>query len=192
MKGSRPGPGAPAGTPSRAESRIECPELTDKAINQPKIIWKIIPKLLKWWNLEVLVPSIIKPRFYETKTDPNNFPALLNLLFKHIFHKNNKQKQKKLAKNTFVYLFPLCLIIPNQLLVCCRMVFDGIVHDVQKVKKRVVTLVSLDAKAKERKAAAEREAALAIKEAREKAEQDGQDPDKAAAEATEEFKRQVQ
>lgn len=72
-----------------------------------------------------------------------------------------------------------------------RMVLDEIIQDVQNMRKKVDNLVTLNAKAKARKAVAEREAALAIQEAREKAEQDGQDPDKAAAEATEEFERQA-
>jgi len=72
-----------------------------------------------------------------------------------------------------------------------RMVLDEIIQDVQNMRKKVDHLLTLDAKAKDRKAVAEREAAAAIEEAREKAAQDGEDPDKAAAEATEEFKRQA-
>ena len=45
-------------------------------------------KIKKSWNSEFLAPRIIKSRFYETKIDQNNSPELLNLLFKHICHKN--------------------------------------------------------------------------------------------------------
>ena len=45
------------------------------------------PEIQKSWNLKILVPHIIKPRFYQTKMKQNNSPELLNLLFNQIFHK---------------------------------------------------------------------------------------------------------
>ena len=42
-------------------------------------------KIQKSWKCWVLIPHIIKSRFYYTRIDQNNSPELLNLLFKHIF-----------------------------------------------------------------------------------------------------------
>ena len=43
-------------------------------------------KIQKSWNLEALVPHIIKPKFYSTKIDPNNFPELSNLSKNRLNH----------------------------------------------------------------------------------------------------------
>ena len=40
------------------------------------------PKIQKLWNLEVLVPHIIKPKLHWTKMKQNNSPELLNILSK--------------------------------------------------------------------------------------------------------------
>ena len=65
-----------------------------EAINRPNKPVIISPKIKKSLNLEGLVPHIIKSRFYWTKMKQNNSPELLNLLFKHIPHQNNRQITK--------------------------------------------------------------------------------------------------
>ena len=60
----------------------------------------------------VLVPHIIKPRFYWTKIDQNSSPELLNLLFKHIFHKNITKHNK--TSHIRSHIFPHWLRLAGQ------------------------------------------------------------------------------
>ena len=58
-------------------------------------------QIQKSWNLEVLVPHIIKPKFHQTKIDQNNYPELLNLFSKHIFYKNDPNHVNESLKLRF-------------------------------------------------------------------------------------------
>ena len=62
-------------------------------------------KIQKSWNLEVLVFPGIKPKFHQTKIDPNNFPELSNLLFNHTSPINNPNKYQTSPKLCFP-IFP--------------------------------------------------------------------------------------
>ena len=63
------------------------------------------PKIKKSWNFEVLVPHIIKSKFYWTKIDQNNPPEHSNLLFKYNFYiSNNKMTKKRIT--VFVSISP--------------------------------------------------------------------------------------
>ena len=49
------------------------------------------------------IPHIIKSRFHYTKIDENNSPELLELLFKHISHKNSFTNDKKSINCVFPF-----------------------------------------------------------------------------------------